>query len=108
MTGLTYSLQKQDPILELKPVQSLAELTDVRDTSVSVITPPHITLTLLDEAEKLGIPNMWLQPGAFDDSVMKRVKQLEGKVNIIAQGRCILVEGSEDLAIAVAHGGRKL
>ena len=73
-----------------------------------MITPPKVTLELLSEAETLGIPNVWLQPGSFDDEVMKKVKSLQGKVNVIAQGRCILVEGSEDLAIAVSHGGRKL
>lgn len=67
-----------------------------------------MTLDLLRGAERLGVPSLWLQPGSFDDSVMELAKTLEGKVNIIAQGRCILVEGSEDLAIAEAHGGRKL
>lgn len=86
----------------------LSELKDPRNTSVSVITPPKVTLDILGEAEALGVPSLWLQPGAFDDRVMHRVKELEGKINVIAQGRCILVEGSEDLAIAVAHGGRKL
>lgn len=35
---------------------------------------------------------------------MKRVTQ--SPLNIIAQGRCILVEGSEGLAIAKLHGGK--
>lgn len=87
---------------------TLTNLADPRHTSVSVITPPNVTLKLLEESLRLGIPSLWLQPGSFDDRVMSKVKQLEGTINIIAQGRCILVEGSEDLAISEAHGGRKL
>ena len=87
---------------------SLKQLTSPHETSVSIITPPHVTLDLLDQARELGIPNLWLQPGSFDSQVMTKVKELDGILNVIAQGRCILVEGSEDLAIAVAHGGRKL
>ena len=42
--------------------------------------------------------------GSFDDEVMKRARQ--SSINIIAQGRCIMVEGSEALAIAKLHGGK--
>ena len=45
-----------------------------------------------------------LDRGSFDDEVMKRARQ--STINIIAQGRCILVEGSEALAIAKLHGGK--
>ncbi|CCG80672.1 Putative uncharacterized protein [Taphrina deformans PYCC 5710] len=96
------------PILGLEPVAQLSDLKKPQDTSISVITPPKVTLSILEQAEALGVSNIWLQPGTFDDTVMQRVRKLEGKINVIAQGRCILVEGSEDLAIAVAHGGRKL
>lgn len=106
--SLLTSFQKADLILGLTPVTALADLSDPTNTSISVITPPGVTLALLEDAEQLGIRNMWLQPGTFDDAVLQRVKQLENKINVIAQGRCILVEGSEDLAIAEAHGGRKL
>lgn len=100
--------QKSEQILGLSPVAALSDLPDPQNTSVSVITPPSVTLHMLDEAVRLKVPNLWFQPGSFDDAVMKKVSSLQGQINVIAQGRCILVEGSEDLAIAQTHGGRKL
>ncbi|BFZ56409.1 hypothetical protein PYCC9005_003455 [Savitreella phatthalungensis] len=93
-------------ILDLDAVTSLEKLDDPQHTAVSVITPPKITLPLIDTAEKLGVPSLWLQPGTFDEAVVARIKK--SPINIIAQGRCILVEGSEALAIAKLHGGKKL
>ncbi|KAL4874610.1 CoA binding domain-containing protein [Aspergillus karnatakaensis] len=39
-------------------------------TSLSVVTPPAVTLPLLQEAHSVGIPAVWLQPGTFDDAVL--------------------------------------
>lgn len=99
---------KADLIQSLTPVSKLAELKDPKSVSVSVITPPSVTMDLLKEAAKLGIPSLWLQPGSFDGEVMAAAKELEGKINIIAQGRCILVEGDQALAIARQHGGARI
>ncbi|KAB8209949.1 CoA binding domain-containing protein [Aspergillus parasiticus] len=38
--------------------------------SLSVVTPPAVTLPLLKEAHSVGIPAVWLQPGTFDDAVL--------------------------------------
>ncbi|ORY77685.1 CoA-binding protein [Protomyces lactucae-debilis] len=84
-----------DPILGLEVLSSVEKLPAPRETSVSVVVPPAVTLKLLDQARDLGIRNLWLQPGSFDDSVMARAKELSDDLNVIAQGRCILVEGSE-------------
>ena len=84
-----------EPILGLEVLASVADLPKPKETSVSVVVPPAVTLKLLDEARNLGIANLWLQPGSFDDKVMTRAKELSSELNVIAQGRCILVEGSE-------------
>lgn len=51
-----------------------------------------ITLGILEEAKALGIPALWLQPGAEDDAVKQYVNDnLSDKV--IFGGPCILVSG---------------
>ncbi|KAI2470978.1 NAD(P)-binding protein [Annulohypoxylon bovei var. microspora] len=51
-------------------VKSLADLPDPEHTSLSVITPAPVTLNVLKEAKKLGIPAVWLQPGTWDEAVI--------------------------------------
>ena len=54
--------QKADTILDIPVSRTLEDLAEPRQTAVSVITPPKVTLGLIDSAEKLGVPSMWLQP----------------------------------------------
>ncbi|KAG9385821.1 NAD-binding protein [Pyrenophora tritici-repentis] len=42
--------------------------------SLSVITPPYVTKTLLKEAKEAGIVAVWLQPGSFDREVLEYAK----------------------------------
>jgi predicted CoA-binding protein len=57
--------------------------------AVSIITPPAITLGVLEEAAALGIAHLWLQPGAEDRSVLARAQELG--LDLIAGGPCLLV-----------------
>ena len=56
---------------------------------VSIITPPQITETIIEQAGALGIKNVWLQPGAESDRAVARAEQLG--MNVVAGGPCILV-----------------
>lgn len=56
---------------------------------VSIITPPHITETIIEQAAALGIPHIWLQPGAENALAVQRAE--EHGMNVIAGGPCILV-----------------
>ncbi|KAH9083342.1 NAD(P)-binding protein [Lactarius deliciosus] len=81
---------------ELEGVATVSSLTDLpapAETSVSIITNAKVTLDLLQQALKLNIPALWLQPGAEDDDVKNfiLVNGLEDKV--LYGGPCILVEG---------------
>lgn len=86
---------------------SLADLPNPKETSVSVITPPSATLKVLKEAKALGIPAVWLQPGTFDDEVLKfahgqGVDGYGGEVVAGDGGRghegwCVLVDGEKGL-----------
>ncbi|KAJ7058993.1 NAD-P-binding protein [Mycena amicta] len=51
-------------------LNSLADLPDPAHTSVSVITQPSVSLSILQQATALGVPMVWLQPGAQDAAVL--------------------------------------
>ncbi|KAI7788525.1 binding domain-containing protein [Diaporthe eres] len=98
---------------EIPTVKSLSELPDPKETSVSIITPPPVTLKVLEEAKKLGIPSVFLQPGTFDDEVLKFARDGEGEDagagafkavvagfgggTVGSEGWCVLVDGERGL-----------
>lgn len=56
---------------------------------ISVVTPPHITEQIIDEALTLGIRHIWLQPGAESARAVERARASDA--NVIAGGPCVLV-----------------
>jgi predicted CoA-binding protein len=56
---------------------------------VSIITPPPITERVVDDALRLGIKNIWIQPGAESDSAIAAAEAVGA--NVIAHGPCVLV-----------------
>ncbi|KAF7323111.1 NAD(P)-binding protein [Mycena chlorophos] len=80
----------------LKTVSSINELATPTQTSISIITPPAVTLTILQSALELGVPALWLQPGAADDTVDAFIKEKGLQDRVIyggADGPCIMVQG---------------
>ena len=62
---------------------------------------------MLQEAKELGIPSVWLQPGSFDDDVLKFANEQGGFDAVVAgdggrghEGWCILVDGERGLKAA--------
>lgn len=41
-----------------------------------VITPPAVSLQIVEEAAALGVPRLWLQPGAESPEVIRRAGEL--------------------------------
>ncbi|KAK1768229.1 NAD(P)-binding protein [Phialemonium atrogriseum] len=88
-------------------VPSLSALPAPSTTSVSIITPPAATLAVLREAAALGVPAVWLQPGTFDDEVLRfaRAGKGEGFGGAVvageggrgSEGWCVLVDGERGL-----------
>lgn len=72
----------------LKAYPDLASLPETVH-GVSVVTPPHVTESIIEEAGRLGIKNIWLQPGAESDQAVHRATQLG--MNLIFGGPCVLV-----------------
>ena len=58
-------------------------------TSLSIITPPAVTVQLVPQAIEKGIRNIWMQPGAEHPEAVALCH--ERGVNIIADGSCLLV-----------------
>ncbi|KAB5545895.1 CoA binding domain-containing protein [Coniochaeta sp. 2T2.1] len=92
-------------------IPSLSALPDPKNTSVSIITPPKATLAVLKEARGLGVPSVWMQPGSFDDDVLKFAREGEAKDGgfkaVVAgdggrggEGWCVLVDGERGLTAA--------
>ncbi len=72
-------------------VACVASVSDLPDgvTSISVITPPAVTVRIVDEAVSKGIRNIWMQPGAESPAAVE--KCVKAGINVIADGSCILV-----------------
>lgn len=56
---------------------------------VSIITPPSITKSIVQQAVDLGIGHLWMQPGAEEGSAVALAR--ENGVNVIGYGACALV-----------------
>jgi predicted CoA-binding protein len=79
-------------------VPNLSALPHPAETSVSIITPPKVTVKVLEEAKRLGIKGVWLQPGTFDDEILEKAKvdfeaAVGGDGGRGSEGWCILVDG---------------
>ncbi|KAF8936379.1 hypothetical protein BGZ47_009532 [Haplosporangium gracile] len=61
------------------------------DYHVSIITPPTVTHSVLEEAHKNGIRRVWLQPGVESDVALEFAK--EKGIQVIASGPCVLENG---------------
>lgn len=89
---------KEAELEGVKTLPALASLPDPKTTSVSVITPPPVTLNLLKEAKGLDIPTLWLQPGAENDEVRAYIEEAGLKDRVVLGGPCVLVLGDRLLA----------
>ena len=90
---------------EYPTVSSPSALPCPQETSLSIITPPPITLNILREAKEAGIPAVWLQPGSFNDEALRFAKQefvagIGGEGGMGSEGWCVLVDGDEALQSA--------
>ena len=66
-----------------KDLASLPKLPDV----VNMVVSPKRAAPILEQAKKLGIKNIWFQPGTHDEQTEKKVKEL----GLEAVYACILV-----------------
>ncbi|KAG2236456.1 CoA-binding protein [Thamnidium elegans] len=84
---------KEEIIETIATVKSIDELPNPAKTALSIITPPKITLKVLENAKNIGIKNIWIQPGAEDEAVIQFVNNNKSSLSVIFGGPCILVDG---------------
>lgn len=86
---MVYPVNPRGGVIEgLQAYPDLASLPE-KPHGVSIITPPHITEQVVDEAVSLGIHHLWMQPGAESETAIRRAR--ENGVNVVADGACALV-----------------
>lgn len=93
---------------EYETVSSPSKLSDPKQTSLSVITPPPVTAQLLKEAKESGVRAVWLQPGSFTDKELDyAVKEFPGAAvggfaegTVGGEGWCVLVDGENAMKAA--------
>ncbi|KAL0956898.1 hypothetical protein HGRIS_003004 [Hohenbuehelia grisea] len=79
----------------IRTIKTIADLASPAETSISIITPPKITLEILRQGKELSVPGYWLQPGAEDEEVKQFIKENGLSDRTIFGGPCILVEGDD-------------
>ncbi|KAF7509232.1 hypothetical protein GJ744_008292 [Endocarpon pusillum] len=83
-------------------VASPSALENPSQTALSVITPPTVTRKILEEAKRVGIQAVWLQPGSFDEEDLEYAKAnfeaaVGGPGGRGGEGWCVLVDGESAL-----------
>ncbi|NVN89954.1 MAG: CoA-binding protein [Desulfuromonadales bacterium] len=76
---------------EIEGVACVATISELPEDvkSLSIITPPSVTVQLVKQAIEKGISNIWMQPGAEHPEAVA-ICHKRG-INIIADGSCLLV-----------------
>lgn len=88
-------------------IPSPSALSSPQLTALSFVTPPSVTRTALAEAKSAGVKSVWLQPGSFDDEILKYAQDnFENAVGgfehgtVGGEGWCVLVDGENALRAA--------
>ena len=76
---------------EIEGIPCAATINDLPAdaVSISMITPPAVTLKLVPLAIEKGIKNIWMQPGAEHPDAVALCRK--SGINVIADGSCLLV-----------------
>ena len=76
---------------EIEGVAAYRRLADVPrpPEAISVVTPPPVTESLVEEAAAMEIRRIWMQPGAESAAAIRRCAELG--IDVIAGGPCLLV-----------------
>ncbi len=84
-----YPLNPTAPEVEGQTAYASITELPVVPVSLSIVTPPHVTLQVIQQAIAAGVKNIWMQPGAEDDQACHAAREVVLKV--IDYGSCVLV-----------------
>lgn len=85
-----YKLMDDGSVLYEK-IEDLPKVPDVIDYVVS----PPITLECLEALDPKVYPNIWLQPGTYDDEIVKYAE--EKGFTVVHEGACIMAYIKENM-----------
>ncbi len=87
-----YAVNPRESASEIEGVPCVPDLASLPGPidGLSIVTPPAVTETVIEEAARLGIRRLWLQPGAESPTALARAEALG--LDPIANGPCVLVE----------------
>lgn len=71
-----FAINPKGGTIEGVPAYSALAACPRRPELAVVVTPPPVTLGILEEAAALGIRRVWLQPGAESEAVIRRAGEL--------------------------------
>ena len=76
---------------EVESQPAFASIVDlpVVPESLSIVTRPHVTRQVIQQAIAAGVKNIWMQPGAEDSKGSHAAR--DAGLNVIDNGSCILV-----------------
>jgi len=76
---------------EIEGVPCYPDLASLPESvhGASIITPPGVTLRVVEQAAQAGIRRLWMQPGSESDEAVARAEELG--LSVIAGGPCLLV-----------------
>ena len=84
-----YPVSPHEKVIEGIPCMASVSDLPAEVTSLSIITPPHVTEQIVEQAIVKGIKNIWMQPGAQSPAAIENCRKHH--INVIADGSCILV-----------------
>ncbi|MFH2009287.1 MAG: CoA-binding protein [bacterium] len=73
LKGKGYTVLPINPRAETIAGLAVAPSLDAAEPPVHIVnfvTPPAVTRKVLEKVAELGLPNVWLQDGSFDDDVL--------------------------------------
>jgi len=89
---------KESELQGVTTVRTLADLPDAAHTGVSIVTPPKVTLDLLealtdDTPIEKRVPYAWIQTGAENEAVYKFIVDHHLEDRVVLGGPCVLADG---------------
>jgi predicted CoA-binding protein len=91
LTKRGYEVYPVNPNLkEIEGVKCYPSLADVpvKVDVVDFVVPPEVTESILKECKKLGLDNIWLQPGSESDTAIAFCRDNKFKV---VYGTCVML-----------------
>ena len=85
----TYPLNPASSEIEGHEAYASIEDLPVVPQSLSIITPPNVTRNIVAAAITAGVKNIWMQPGAQDETASQSARA--AGINVVDDGSCILV-----------------